>query len=99
MKLLKHYGANGAHSKFWPIAGLMCWLRKQPNTCDGQFPENVKFDMTLSVYIQTLEFLLLNRFFSDFFICVIYKNTLIYKIWKFMCIALCIFLHLKGTLF
>ena len=25
--------ANVAYRKFWPIAGLMCWLRRQPNTC------------------------------------------------------------------
>ena len=33
----KHYGANVTHRKFWPIAGLMCWLRRQPNTCDVSF--------------------------------------------------------------
>ena len=33
MKLLKHYGAYGAHRKFGPIAGLRGRLRRQPNTC------------------------------------------------------------------
>ena len=33
MKLLKHYGPNGPHRKFRPIAGLICRLRRQPNTC------------------------------------------------------------------
>ena len=33
MKLLKHYVSDVAHRKVWPIAGLRCRLRRQPNTC------------------------------------------------------------------
>ena len=33
MKLLKQYGPNGPHRKFRSIAGLICRLRRQPNTC------------------------------------------------------------------
>ena len=32
--------------KFWPIAGLICWLRRQPNTCAREW---VTFTMMLSV--------------------------------------------------
>ena len=34
MKLLKHYVSDVAHRKVWPITGLRCRLRRQPNTRD-----------------------------------------------------------------
>ena len=42
MKLLKHYVVDIVHRKVWPMAGLICRLRRQPNTCDTGFPPDVR---------------------------------------------------------
>ena len=37
MKLLKHYVSDVHQMKVWPIAGLICRLRRQPNTCANKY--------------------------------------------------------------